>query len=127
MKTIYNFILEKLTLNKQSSIYNWSIRDAKDGDIITFTENNYKHIFIFALIKKNWRYVDQICGHADYTVGKNYVNFCTGPGMLSITTLDKVSEEKFYLSTEDEKQLVFDMFKKQGYKWNDKKKEIEKI
>ena len=128
MKNINNFILEKLKLNSQSKLQKkWSIRDAKDGDVITFEEDNQKNIFIFALLEKNWRYVDHIYAHADYTVGKDYVNLCTGPGVISIASLDKVSEENFYLSTEDEKQLIFDMMKKEGYKWNDKKKEIKKI
>ena len=36
MKTINNFILEKLKLNSQSKLQKeWSIEDAKNGDIIT--------------------------------------------------------------------------------------------
>jgi len=130
MKTINNFILEKLKLNSQSQLQiqkKWSIRDAKDGDVITFEENNNKHIFIFANLEKNWRYIDHIYGHADHTVGKDYVNLCTGPGVLSIAPLDKVPEENFQLANENEKQLLFDMIIKEGYKWDNKKKEIKKI
>lgn len=128
MKLINRYIYEKLKLNSQSKLQkNWSIRDAKDGDVITFEQDNQKNIFIFALLNKNWRYVDQIYAHADYTVGKDYVNLCTGPGILSIASLDKVSEETFHLANEDEKELIFDMMTKEGYKWNDKKKEIKKI
>ena len=126
-KSINNFILEKLKLNSQSKLKGWSIKDAKDGDVITFEADNHKYIFIFKFLDKNWKHVDHIYGYAHYTVGADYVNFCTAPAILSIASLDKVSEENFYLSTEDEKQLLFDMLEKEGYKWDPIKKELKKL
>ena len=126
MKSIDNFILEKLKLNPQTKL-KWSIRNAQDGDIITFENNNNKHIFIFANMEKNWRGVDHIYGHVDYPVGKAYINFCSGAGLLSLASLDKVAEDQFYLSTEAEKRLLFDKLKNGGYTWDNEKKELKKI
>ena len=54
MKTIYNFILEKLTLSNQSKLkpLKWTIETAKRGDIITINEGSIKLIFILEEVDK---------------------------------------------------------------------------
>ena len=131
MKSIYHFIIEKLQLNNQSKLnskLNWSIKDAKDGDIITFKENDLYLVFIFYSIEKD-KSNDQVFAYAFYSVNDDggWPTEYLDSTVLSIMALNRVSEENFYLSNEEEKQLLFNNLKKDGLKWDPIKKEIEEI
>ena len=129
MKSINNFILERLKLNDQSKIKlsKWSIETAEMGDIVTaIDESSVKIIFIFKEVDKEDG--DKIRSIATITVHRAawkiylYYNH-QNKNDYFITKHDT----KFYLSTEKEKQLLFDKLKKEGLKWNPIKKEIEEI
>jgi len=129
MKSINNFIIEKLQLNVQSKLKDWTIEDAKEGDIITFKDNDIYMVFIFYSIEEDDDHSKQIFAYTFYSVNNDggWPTEKLGPAVLAIMNLDKNSKEKFYISTEDEKQLLFNYLKKNKLKWNPYKKEIKKI
>ena len=125
MKSIYNFINEKITLNTQSKL--WSIEDAKYGDIVTMTvysNDNVFYVFIFKGIENN-----KVRFEAVYTSSNKGIYICWHQDEYIGDPLNKKSAEdyKFYLSTKEEQQIFFDAMKKAGYKFNKAKKEIEDI
>ena len=128
MKSINNFILEKLQLNVQSKLH-WTIENANEGDIITFKNDNMGLIFIFYAINEDEDHSKQIFAYAFYSVNDDggWPTEKLGPAVLAIMNLDKNPKENFYLSTEDEKQLLFNYLKKNRLKWIPIKKEIEEL
>lgn len=129
MKSINNFILERLKLNDQSKIKlsKWSIETAERGDIVTtLDEGSIKIIFIFKEIDKEdddkIRSIAAITVHGAVSRIYLYYNRRKPTDYFFIK-----HDAKFYLSTEEEKQLLFDKLKKEGLKWNPIKKEIEEI
>ena len=131
MKSIDNFILEKLKLNNQSQL-NWSsIKDAKDGDIITVnvSRTNTKYIYIFRCIDTeedfNGAPVIRIYGY--YNCETDI--FVIVPSSHYFGTLRDVELKRHIcsLSTEEEKQELFKAAAKEGYKWDANKKEFIRI
>ena len=121
MISIYNFINEKLKLNNQSKLQKkWSIKDAKEGDLIMVSageEDLHKTLFLFKRIFKSKLGNDDIIEILDEDneshIGEvdNYIN----------------GTYKNRLATDEEKKLFFNKLNKQGFRWNENKKEIEKI
>ena len=133
MKSIYNFILEKLTLNNQSKLSqkeqsNWSIEDAKDGDIITDYRkyNNSKLIYIFKKIDRELIFA--YC-YYDFKEKKFEITGSNSSGMQFGIRFLMGYKHKFdyWLSTEEEKQELFEAAAKNGYKWDPIKKELKKV
>jgi len=132
MKSIYIFILEKLKLNSQSKLKKeWSIEDAKDGDIVTVntSRTNTKNICIFKCIEPdkdlNGTPVIRIYGHYNCDLDL----FSVTPSDNYFGTLRDVELKRNIcsLSTEKEKQELFEAAAKEGYKWDANKKEFINI
>ena len=130
MKTINNFILEKLTLNNQTKLLtkNWSIKDAQDGDIITDVKksDNSKAIYIFKNITYMLKQKNIIMGYCYYDFDKKiFALLNDNCGWFSLDEYDKKFD--YWLSTKDEKREFFNAMKNEGYTWDPNKKELTKI
>lgn len=88
----------------------WTIQDAKDGDVLV---DKYNNIGIFQ------EYVD-IYWHSYIYLGSNgrLLGFNIGGSHGQINT---------HLAMEEEKQKLFNAIKENGYKWNAKNKTLEKL
>ena len=100
----------------------WSIQNAKDGDVLVTpseigSESN-EQIFLFKAIN-NRDYVDNCIEY--YGCVYNGVFHKNKTGYMG-TTLDT-----FYPATKEQRDLLFQKMKEEGYEWNSKKKELKKI
>jgi len=136
MKTINNFILEKLKLNNQSKLQkDWSIKDVKEGDIITairyFEETKYtwKATFIFNNIYKGIDGHKKINFHCYYIWPENRFYYHNKYEKGSIGNAEDFLNGiyKYGLASESEKRKLFEEIKKTGYAWDPIKKELKKI
>ena len=132
MKSINNFILEKLKLNRQSKLKKeWSIEDAKNGDIITINvvRVKIKYICIFKCIEpdKDVSETPVIRIYGYYNCVTKY--FVIMPPTHYFGNLHDVELKRNIcsLSTEEEKQKLFEAMKYEGYEWDEKKKELKEI
>ena len=129
MKTINNFIIEKLKLNAQSKLQKeWSIKDAQKGDIITAQEGKVTLAFVFKGIFNTIEYGDVVGISA-------YYYFCADHncGITKERDESNVGPVKDYLngtikawpSTDEEKNEMFKWMGIEGYKWDENKKEFK--
>ena len=135
MKSINNFILEKLKLNSQSKLKGWSIEDAKEGDIITairyFEETKYtwKATFIFNNIYEGIIGRKKVNFHCYYIWPENmfYCHDKYEKGSIGNVEDFLNGIYKYGLASESEKRKLFEEIKKAGYTWDPIKKELKKI
>lgn len=135
MISIYNFINEKLKLNNQSKLQKkWSIKDAKEGDLIMVSageEDLHKTLFLFKCIFKSK--LGEVVGlHAYYTYynyNDDIIEILDGDNESHIGEVDNYIDGTYKNrpATDEEKKLFFNKLNKQGFRWNENKKEIEKI
>lgn len=100
MKTITNFIFEKLKLSKDIALEEWNINNAADGDIIQW--NDSELYFIYKCLNTNQKYShaneDSIVFHIAVNLERDivYPGPDTGIGDISKPELYKLvlSEEK---------------------------------
>lgn len=87
--------------------------EPKDGDIL-FIESSCDHIIIYK--------------ESDYGICR-YVNFSDNRCLYTdnTTVCDKDDVKVIRPATEEEKKLLFDKLKEEGYEWDAKKKEVVKI
>ena len=126
MKTFNSYINEKLKLNSQSQLSSkeWTIEDAKDGDIITDNRkyNNSKLIYIFKKIEK-----ELIFAYCYYDFEDKEFRKVDSENLgIRIFTGYK-NRFDCWLSTEEEKEEFFEAAAKKGYIWDPIKKELKKI
>lgn len=133
--TLCHYVNEKLTLNNQSKLQKkWSIEDAKEGDIIMVSADNedmHKIIFIFKCIfKSDWDEEGDVVGlYAYYNYNDDRIEILDEDNESHIGEVDNYinGTYKNRLATDEEKKLFFNKLNKQGFRWNENKKEIEKI
>ena len=125
MKTIHNFILEKLKLNNQSQV--WSIKDAKKGDIITIQYGKIKITFIFRCFYKTveWGEVVRVCGYFNYNDRMFFIVEERDSSHVGTVKEYFDGSTKYWKATPKEKYTLFNAAAKEGYKWNSTKKEFE--
>ena len=130
MKNLKDIILEKLVINKNIKIKrnydNWTIEDAKEGDIISSKYNT----FIYKGLDEKKQYCNDknaIVYYACYKlpIFKSTKRFLVGPDVGVGTTYQ--DPDQYYLSTEKECEALFNALKKEGYEWDDDKKELIKV
>ena len=127
MKLLNNYITEKLKINSKSKISikdkeNWSIKTAEDGDIIY----NGSFLFIYKCLRKDCKIPhnnaspNAIVYHAIcYHSGRIKVEIDTGVG---------TDDNDYYeLATDEQCENFYKALEKNGYKWDDNKKEIVKL
>ena len=100
-----------LPFNWENEINLWTIRDAKDGDVLCYEDE----VFIL----KNYVLFHKIVYHCCYD-GKNLVSH-------SIYSLTKDDFNKIHPATEEQRDLLFSKMKEAGYEWDAEKKEWRKI
>ena len=140
MKNITNFIFEqsskksifeKLKLNSQSKLKpnDWTIKDAKLGDIITIQYSSIKITYMFRNIYKTieWGDAVHVCGYYHY---KENMFFAVQESNGSIMgTVKEYFDDsmKYWKATPQERDKFFKAASKAGYKWNPAKNEFEYI
>ena len=127
MKDINQFINEKFKININNIKNNneqWSIKTAKNGDIVSWNDGNI--IFIYKCLNTGYDYSNSsendIVFHVVYL--KPSKKIIMGPD-TGIGTGDK--PELFKLATDEECNILYDALNKNGYKWDDKKLKIVEI
>jgi len=96
-------------------IHLWTIKDAKDGDILTGEIDGDSYVIIFNKIKDGW--VEIYGGYYD-----SLDRFCV-PAQLFCSDY----EGTFAPATKEQRELLFKKMKEAGYEWNPDKKELKKI
>ena len=114
MKSVYNYIFDALIKKDTKLKNNWTIKDAQDGDIITI-KGKYWDNEIFIIIFKKIDKDIKVYGY--YFSGDGYFEKCDDTGCFDI-------DSTCWLSTEDEKQILFNSMAECRYKWNEYKKEL---
>ncbi len=124
MKSINNYLFEAL-IKKDTKIKSkpWTIEDAQDGDIISIESQVDKNVIFIIIFKKidNDIIKRKIKYYGYYYSKKKVFTKCDDEeSYFSINT-------KHWLSTEGEKQKLFNSMKDAGYKWDPNKKELVKL
>ena len=126
MKDLIN-IIEKLKVNSKSKVNNdWTIEDAKDGDIIITKDTQ----FIYKCLDKNKQYTSNPNGiiyHACYSLLSFHNDpLHIGPD-IGVGTSEDHNLSKYKLSSKEECKELFDALKQKGYEWDDKNLKLVKI
>ena len=102
-----------VSFSNEELIREWTIQDAKDGDVLV----NGSNIFIFHFINNRrlmgYCNVNMDDGNFYNDIGKNEC-FCTIDAPVTP-------------ATKEQRDLLFQKIKEAGYKWNDETKTLEKI
>ena len=94
----------------------WTIKDAKDGDVLWHSDSASNGIFIF----KEIRYDGKVLCYCDYD---SEDHFCTGEHHTCCWSNAKYIKP----ATKEQCDLLFKKMKKAGYRWDAEKKELKKI
>ena len=93
----------------------WSIKDAKDGDVLVGKIDGDNYILIFKQIKDGWI---ETYGHYYSAVDR----FCV-PSQLFCRDY----KGTFYPAIKEQRNLLFAKMKEAGYQWDTENKELKKI
>ena len=98
--------------NAEQNFHLWTIRDAKDGDILAWSDSNC--IAIFSKIENDESFISHgFIGNITGVFEKGY-------GGHSITN-------HLHPATREQRDLLFTKMKEAGYEWDSEKKELRKI
>ena len=95
----------------------WTIADAKDGDVLIDTLSGTRAITILFRFINEDDSISAYCGWNGYTFRVTIDGL--GYGTLSST--------QYVPATAEQRDLLFQKMKEEGYVWNDEKKELKKI
>lgn len=98
---------------KTKTLENWTIQDAKDGDVIFYDEG---WTCIFKRIHGIW--------YSSYCFITSDGEFHTG---YEEHAVDSTINGKAHLATKEQSNLLFQKMKESGYKWNPETKTLEKL
>jgi hypothetical protein len=101
------------SVSHESDYHLWSIKDAKDGDVLVYNNS----IFIFNEIYKNC-----LIYYGIYENDKFYDDKC-----YSYLDLDTIDINNIHPATKEQRELLFQKMTEAGYKWDTDKKELKKI
>ena len=99
-------------IDKQDNYHLWTIQDAKDGDVLAASDGS---IFLFAGV------VDCACKYYVALTIENVVKFNEGLEHYWETS------RAVYPATKEQRDLLFQKMKEEGYEWDAEKKELKKI
>lgn len=95
---------------------NWSVDDIKNGDIVVYEAED---LFTWIIIFKEW--------YKPYEGHMHYYALLVYPNTLWVnSTCFLLDEDSLRLATEEEKQDLFKVMQKEGYKWDEENKKIVK-
>lgn len=97
----------------------WTIQDAKDGDVLFHSDSASNGIFIFKEILQRGTIQKVIC-YCDYD---SEDGFCLGENHTCCWTDSKI----LHPATKEHRDLLFQKMKEAGYKWNSKTKTLEEL
>lgn len=104
------------TIENQDQMHLWTIQDAKNGDVLAYSDSRHTWICIFKEIKN-----DRICDYCSYNENGDEIGFYP----RSNWNYGKVL--KYSPATQEQRKLFFEKMAKAGYKWDAEKKELRKI
>lgn len=123
MKNLIN-IIEKLKVNSKTKINDdWTIKDAKNGDIICCVTNI---LFIYKDLDINKKYTHNPNGIIYHALCDDYNNLSIGPN-VGIGTINDNNTYHYKLASNEQCKKMFNILKSHGYKWDESKLELEKI
>lgn len=104
----------------KSNYHLWTIKDAKDGDVVVVPSiegsEHSEQIFIFKEIK-NRDYVKNVVEY--------YCRVCDNEFYVNERGFMGYADDYFVPSTQEQQKLLFQKMKEAGYKWDDSKMKIE--
>lgn len=109
---IYSFYLLP---NGEEEYHLWTIKDAKDGDILAGKIDGDSYILIYKQIKDGWI---ETYGHYYDSVDR----FCV-PSQLFCREVNGT----FYPATKEQRNLLFQKMKEAGYEWDENAKKLIKL
>lgn len=115
--TLYGYVhTNGFFVNAFEDVYHlWTIKDAKDGDILSAKIDGDDYILIFKQIKDGWI---ETYGHYYITIDK----FCV-PSQLFCRDY----QGTFHPATQKERYLLFKKMREAGFQWYAGKKDLKKI
>lgn len=115
--TLYGYVhTNGFFANSFENVYHlWTIKDAKDGDILSAKIDGDDYILLFKRIKDGWI---ETYGHYYITIDK----FCV-PSQLFCRDY----QGTLYPATQKERYLLFKKMREAGYQWYAGKKDLKKI
>ena len=100
----------------ENNYHLWTIRDAKDGDVLWHSDTASHGTFIF----KQIRYDGKVLCYCDYD---SEDHFCTGEHHTCCWSSDKCIKP----ATKEQRELLFQKMHEAGYEWDFNKKDLKKI
>ena len=124
MNNLNTYINEKLKINSKTKITDdWSIQNAKNGDIIYCLTNI---LFIYKGLDINKKYTNNPNGIIYHALCDDYNNLSIGPS-IGIGTINDNNTYHYKLASNEQCKKMFNILKSHGYKWDESKLELEKI
>jgi len=98
----------------------WTIKDAKDGDVLYLQKDGKEHIIIYkGVIKERFRtFVSAYCAYNGIVDA-----FC----FADVSRYVDIAYEGIMPATKEQRDLLFQKMKEEGYEWDADKKELKKI
>ena len=103
----------------ESNFHSWSFKDAKDGDILCTYELDDPKIVFMLRGKPKKHYA--LSYHCFYNMMYSYFESESEKGCLA------PMEKDLKPATKEQRDILFQQMKKEGYEWDSEKKRIEKI
>lgn len=115
--TLYGYVhTNGFFANSFENVYHlWTIKDAKDGDILSAKIDGDDYILLFKRIKDGWI---ETYGHYYITIDK----FCTPTQMFC-----RDYQGTLYPATQKQRYMLFKKMREAGYQWYADKKDLKKI
>ena len=116
---LYNKNRDRIGVTKEeldSNFHLWTIKDAKEGDVLVDSYSKDSTIILYKGIYKE-RTVLAHCGWNGYNLSVNKNGF--GYGGLDNTN--------YLPATKEQRDLLFQKMKQAGYEWDSKNKELKRI
>jgi len=113
-----------ISFDKEYMCHLWSIKDAKDGDVLHSTGLHNDCIFIFNGLD-NWKFDADgdravATGYCCISIVADKMEFgIQGPDCIEVNTVKP--------ATQKQRDLLFQKMKEAGYEWNSDTKELKKI
>lgn len=103
-------------------IKEWTIQDAKDGDVLVYETDEVEWVLIYKEIVKSSSEVPHDFLRYYFLLADNK---CNCKGVCAMVTENY--EEYLKPATKEQRDLLFAKMKEAGYEWNANKKELKKI
>ena len=119
-ETVGGYGDDMLVSEIDSQFHLWSIQDAKDGDALYLQKDGKEHIIIYkGVIKERFRtFVSAYCAYNGIVDA-----FC----FADVSRYVDIAYRGIMPATKEQRDLLFQKMKEEGYEWDAEKKELKKI